>query len=311
VAVRESNPLSARQNLGEEMKNLPFILLIPLVLIFSGCDKLNVNLTPPVKPQGTIIAQVGNMYITLEQLDQEIADMNALYNKDGEPKKLTPEEKLAFLKEALIPRYLFFAEAKARGLDKDPKIREQLSSLEVRLVASQFLTKETTNNSPTDEELLNFYNSYKDQFRPTEERRVREIQVPAEGDAKEILIELLKGGDFAVLAQERSKAESAAKGGDLGFIAKGSRGADFKKFDEVAFSPSLEAGQISSVFKDNKGYYIVKIDNIRGGQTPSLDDVREEVKNTFTALKQQQKIQELNGNIAKKIKVTINQEKVK
>ncbi len=293
------------------MKNLPFFLLVFIAFTLSGCEKLKINLTPPAKPSGTIVAQVGDMYITLEQLDQEIAEMNALYNKDAEPKKLTPEEKLSFLKDALVPRYLFYLEAKARGIDKDPKIREQLSNLEVRLVASQFLTKETENTNPPAKDIEAFYETYKDQFRPAEERRIREIQVATEGDAKEALIELLKGADFAVLAQERSKADSASKGGDLGFIAKGHRGEDFKKFDEVAFSPSLESGQISSVFKDKKGYYIVKIDGARGGQAPALSDVWDQVKSTFVALKQQQKIQELNGNLAKKTKVSVYQDKVK
>ena len=293
------------------MKNPPFLFLTLLVFSLTGCEKLNINLTPPVKPEGTIIAQVGSMYITLEELDQEIAEMNALYNKDAEPKALTPEEKIAFLKEAVIPRYLFYIEAKSRGIDKDPKIRDQLLNMKVRLVASQYLSKETTETNPSPKEIETFYETYKDQFRPTEERRIREIMVSEESQAKEALIELLKGADFATLAQERSKANTASKGGDLGFITKGQRGEDFKKFDEVAFSPSLESGQISSVFRDKKGYYIIRLDGSRGGQAPALNDVFDQVKNTFVALKQQQKIQELNGSLSKKTKVAIHQEKVK
>lgn len=293
------------------MKTRPFLFLTLFVFSLTGCEKLNINFSPPVKPEGTIIAQVGSMYITLEELDQEIADMNAMYNKDAEPKQLTPEEKIAFLKEALIPRYLFYVEAKARGIDKSLKIREQLLNMEVRLVASQFLNKETTEINPSNKEIETFYETYKDQFRPTEERRIREIMVFEESEAKEALIELLKGGDFATLAQERSKADTATKGGDVGFIAKGQRGADFKKFDEVAFSPSLESGQISSVFKDKKGYYIIRLDGSRGGQAPALSEVMEQVKSTLVAVKQQQKIQELNGSLSKKTKVSIYQEKVK
>jgi peptidyl-prolyl cis-trans isomerase C len=299
---------------GEEMKNSFFCFLILLAFSLTGCDKLKIgstSLSPSAKPEGTIVAQVGDMYITLEQLDQEIADINARFNKDAEPKKLTPEEKTAYLKEVLVPRYLFYIEAKAKGIDKAPKIREQLLSVEVSLVAGEFLNKETVEPDPSAKEIEAFYETYKDQFRPTEERRVREIMVSTEAEAKEVLIELLKGTDFAQLAQERSKAESAAKGGDLGYIVKGRRGEDFKKFDEAAFSPSLEKGQISSVFKDKKGYYIIRLDDSRGGQAPSLNDVWEQVKSTFVAVKQQQKIQDLNGKLAQKTKVSVYQEKVK
>jgi len=293
------------------MKKLSCLFSVLVILSLIGCEKFNI--TASVKPEGTVIAKVGDMYITLEQLDQEIDNintLNALYN-NAEPKKFTPEEKLAFLKEELIPRYLFYKEAKARNVDKDNKVREQLLNAEVRIVFDQFIKKETSNATPTSKEIEAFYNDYKERFRPTEERRIREILVPTEDEAKEVLIELLKGTDFAALAQQRSKAETASKGGDLGFIGKGQLGEEYKKFDEMAFSASLEQGQISSVFKDKKGYYIIRLDGIRGGQTPSLNEVWDQVKNTVIMVKQQQKIQELNDSLSKKTKVAIYQEKVK
>jgi peptidyl-prolyl cis-trans isomerase C len=299
------------------MKNSFFFFLILLAFSLTGCDKLKIGSTTPIapvvpapsaKPEGTIIAQVGNLYITLEQLDQEIA---ARFGKDAESQKLTPEEKMTYLKEVMVPMRLFYLEAKAKGIDKDPKIKEQLLGVEITLVAGEFLNKETTEPNPPAKEIEAFYAQYKDQFRPAEERRIREIMVPTEAEAKEVLIELLKGTDFAQLAGERSKAESASKGGDLGYIAKGQRGSDFTKFDEIAFSPSLENGQISSMFKDKKGWYIVRLDASRGGQAPSLNDVWDKVKSTYISVKQQQKIQELNGTLAKKNSVTYYQEKVK
>lgn len=293
------------------MKKLSCLFSVLVILSLIGCEKF--NLTAPVKPEGTIIAQVGDMYITLEQLNQEIENintLNALYN-NAEPKKFTTEEKLAFLKEELIPRYLFYKEAKARSVDKDRKVQEQLLNAEVRIVFDQFVKKETAETAPTSKEIEAFYNNYKERFRPTEERRIREILVSSEDEAKEVLIELLKGTDFAALAQQRSKSDTASKGGDLGFIGKGQLGAEYKKFDEMAFSPSLEQGQISSVFKDKKGYYIIRLDGIRGGQTPSLNEVWDQVKNTVIMVKQQQKIQELNDSLSKKTKVAIYQEKVK
>jgi len=293
------------------MKKLSCLLFILVIFSLIGCE--NLNITAPAKPEGTIVAQVGNMYITLEQLNQEIDNintLNALYN-NAEPKKFTPEEKLAFLKEELIPRYLFYKEAKARSVDKDRKVQEQLLNAEVRIVFDQFVKKETSETAPTSKEIEAFYNNYKERFRPTEERRIREILVSSEDEAKEVLIELLKGTDFATLAQQRSKAQTASKGGDLGFIGKGQLGEEYKKFDEMAFSSSLEQGQISSVFKDKKGYYIIRLDGVRGGQTPSLNEVWDQVKNTVIMVKQQQKIQELNDSLSKKTKVSIYQEKVK
>jgi peptidyl-prolyl cis-trans isomerase C len=291
-------------------------LFIALAVIFplAGCEKLNLNLPglPTFQPEGTVVAKVNDIYITLDQLNQEIDNINALaaYYKI-EPKKFTTEEKITFLKESLVPKILFYKEARARGLDKQAKIKESLLNVQIQVLYEQFIKQQAADLTATPQEIEGYYNLYKDQFRQQEERRVREIVGNTEEEAKEILIDLLKGSEFASLAQQRSKAESAAKGGDLGFIKKGQRGEDYKRFDEVAFSPSLEIGQISTIFKDKKGYFILRLDGSRGGQTTPLNEVWDQVKETVLYYKQQQKIQDLRDSLSKKAKIEIYQEKVK
>ena len=132
-----------------------------------------------------------------------------------------------------------------------------------------------------------------------------------EAAAKDALIELLKGGDFAALAKERSRAASAANGGDLGFIKKGKRGEDFTRFDAVAFSASLDVGQTSNVFKDKAGYYIIKLEAKKGGQSRPLSEAWDEIKRNALFIKQQQKLQEITGDLLKKTKVVVFEDKVK
>jgi len=279
-------------------------------MTIAGCDSLeSLNPSPqPPKPEGTIVAKVDNMYITLEQLDKEIEGFKQMY--DIEPtKQVTKDEKIAFLKEELIPRYMFYKEAKARKLNKDPKVQETLFNLEVRVLDEAFLKDAGGEMTASPQEIENFYNTYKDRFKQVDERRVREIMVNTEDEAKDILIELLKGGNFNQFAQDKSKAESAAKGGDLAYIKKGQLGDDYKRFDDVVFN--LERGQTSSIFKDKKGFYIVRVDDIRGGGVTPLSEVRDQVKSAVVYLKQQQKLQELRDSLSKKSKVELYQEKVK
>ena len=54
---------------------------------------------------------------------------------------------------------------------------------------------------------------YKKEFAAPEEIHAREIVVPTEAAAKDILISLLQGGDFAAAAKEKSVSPSASKGG--------------------------------------------------------------------------------------------------
>lgn len=289
------------------------IFILAVMVSFSlGCKKLE-DLSSKVKPvqvQGTIIAKVDNLPITSEQLSQEIENYNQLMDNPA-AKLTTREQKLVYLNDELIRRYLFYLDAKAKRVDERPKVQELLRNVEINVLANQLMQDEIGNITVTSSEVEDFYNIYKDQYQQAEERRIREIVVDTETDAKDVLIQLLQGQDFSTIAGQRSKADSAAKGGDLGFIKKGQRGNDFAAFDEVAFSRSLGAGQVSNIFKVKDKYYIIKVESIRGGQARPLSEVWDEINRSVLFLKQQQKLQGITANLLKKSKVVIYDDKIK
>lgn len=288
------------------------VFFIPLFLSSIGCEKiekLTAQKTIPA-PKGTVIAKVDNLYITLEQLNQEVQNYNQMMDNPT-AKITTREQKLAYLNEELTRRYIFYLAAKARGMDQRANIQEVLNSLEINVLANQFMQDEIGNITVTSTEVEDFYKLYKDQYQQAEERKVREIATDSEQEAKDTLVELLKGADFAAMAIQHSKADSAAKGGDLGFIKKGQLGADFAAFDEVAFSRALTAGQISNIFKAKDRYYIIRVETIRGGQVKPLSEVWDEINKSVLFLKQQQKLQEITGDLLKKNKVVIYDDKIK
>ncbi len=282
-----------------------------LLLFVYGCNKLKTSSEiKSWQPQGTIIATVNDLPITLEQLNQEILNYNESTD-NPEAKINTREQKIAYLNEELVRRYLLYLEAKARGVDKQPKTEELLRTIEINILAGQILRDEVENIAVSQAEIEEFYNNFKEQLRQEEERKIREIVSNNESEAKDILIELLKGADFTNLATQRSKAPSSSNGGDLGFIKKGKRGADYARFDEIAFSRSLEAGQFSTVFKDKNGYCILKVEAIKGGQPRTLAEVKDEIKKNVQFLKQQQKIKDITAGLLKKTKVAVYQDKIK
>ncbi len=282
-----------------------------LLLFVYGCNKLKTSSEiKSWQPQGTIIASVNDLPITLEQLNQEILNYNESTD-NPEAKINTREQKIAYLNEELVRRYLLYLEAKARGVDKQPKTEELLRTIEINILAGQILRDEVENIAVSQAEIEEFYNNFKEQLRQEEERKIREIVSNNESEAKDILIELLKGADFTNLATQRSKAPSSSNGGDLGFIKKGKRGADYARFDEIAFSRSLEAGQFSTVFKDKNGYCILKVEAIKGGQPRTLAEVKDEIKKNVQFLKQQQKIKDITAGLLKKTKVAVYQDKIK
>ena len=89
----------------------------------------------------------------------------------------------------------------------------------------------TTVKARYDEEVAKFV--------PGDELHVRHILVETEDEAKAIIAELDKGGDFAEIAKEKSNDPgSGASGGDLGFFGKGKM---VQAFEDAAFA--LEVGQ--------------------------------------------------------------------
>jgi len=81
-----------------------------------------------------------------------------------------------------------------------------------------------------------------------------ETEAKAEAKAQDLLKQIKAGADFAELAKANSACPSAAKGGDLGFFA---RGRMVPAFEKAAFE--LKVGQVSDIVKTRFGYHIIKL----------------------------------------------------
>ena len=302
-------------------KVLITIAVLSFIFTISGCDNFSFtkkneqkpkgeNLTEPVIT-GTIVAKVNNYPITLDELNKEVDSYNkAVPENKPEMKINTPEEKVNYLKNEMIKRILLYQAALDRGLDRNPDVQKALEQTKQQLLVYQLIKNETDKINVTPKEIEDYYNRYKDSLKEPEQRRIREIVVPSESQAKDLLIRLLQGEDFASLAQQYSKAPSADKGGDLGFI-KPKSDIKFKAFNEVAFSDALGVGQISSVFKGPDGYYIIKVEAIKGGKQKSLSEMWDDIKRGLTFLKQQKRISDLVGNLSRNAKIEVMEDNIK
>jgi peptidyl-prolyl cis-trans isomerase C len=112
---------------------------------------------------------------------------------------------------------------------------------------------------------------------------VRHILVKTEDEAKAIIADLDKGGDFAKIATEKSQDPgSAAKGGDIGFIGKG---VTVKPFEEAAFA--LETGTYTKTpIQSDYGWHIIKVEEKRNRKAPDFDQVKSQIE-TYVGRKAQ------------------------
>jgi parvulin-like peptidyl-prolyl isomerase len=103
----------------------------------------------------------------------------------------------------------------------------------------------------------------------------RQIVVPTQQSANQILQKLQKGSDFAALVGPNSKdANTNTKGGDLGWLARyeyidasASSINGPEVVDNWIFDPSRKLNEVSPVLFGNGSYYIVQIMNIDPART--------------------------------------------
>jgi peptidyl-prolyl cis-trans isomerase D len=142
----------------------------------------------------------------------------------------------------------------------------------------------------SDEEVKKYYDEHSAQYNEPEQRRASHILIAERTQAEQILKEIKQNpAKFEDLAKQHSKDPgSAAKGGDLGFFA---RGAMVKPFEEAAFG--MKGGEISGLVQSDFGFHIIKLTAIRQGGARSLDEVKGEIAQELKKQKAVKKFAEL------------------
>jgi peptidyl-prolyl cis-trans isomerase C len=300
------------------MRKKSFIIIGLGIFILWGCEQLPWSVGKPKKsasgpPKGaTVVATVGDFYITTDDLKREIDNYNSLMDAQRMPQNKieTREKKITYLKEDVVRKYILYQEALKRGLDKKEDIRKVLEDARISLLVAALLREETEKIEVSDKEIEDFYNQNKNLLKEPDQRKISEIVTETEEQAKQVYIELLKGGDFATLARQYSKAISVGNGGDLGYITyefDPKKRIRFDQFYEVAFSPSLDVGGISNIFKGPDGYYIIKLQDIKISEVKPFKDLKGNIKNWLLFEKQQKALANLSDKLSQDTKIEIHE----
>ena len=134
----------------------------------------------------------------------------------------------------------------------------------------------------TESAMRKIYDDATKQMKPEEEVHARHILVEKEDEAKAILADLKKGGDFLAIAKEKSKDPGSKEtGGDLGYFTKDQM---VPEFAEAAFK--LDKGQISDPIKTQFGWHVLKVEDKRNKPVPEFEKVKDQIE-TFVVRKAQ------------------------
>jgi len=131
--------------------------------------------------------------------------------------------------------------------------------------------------------ITEYYQQHKAEFTAKEQVKLRLIMIPthaAEGNQaaqkaimEEILGKLADGAPFERMAQMYSEDSTRDLGGDWGWVERKTLAAPLEK---VAFN--LPVGRTSHVIELGPNFYIIKVEEKRGGETPSLAKMRADIE---------------------------------
>jgi peptidyl-prolyl cis-trans isomerase SurA len=148
-----------------------------------------------------------------------------------------------------------------------------------------------------------YYRTHRDEFTSKEQIKLRMIMISAKGSdpgaqkamAEEILSKLVHGAEFDRMAQIYSEDSTRDLGGDWGWVDRGTLAAPLEK---VAFN--LPPGRVSNIIELGGNYYILKVEEKRGGVTRSFAEVREDIEKKLLQEEAQKKQQQWLASLREK-----------
>ena len=247
------------------MKQLGALLLAASLV--AGAPAAAQTSAPATAPApDPVIARVNTTEIRASDLAEAAQSLPA------EMRGMPPAMLFPMLLDQLVDRAAIIDLARRRGLDREPLVARQMARAQDQALQTALISRDvgplvgaTELRARYDREIAG---------KPGEEEvHARHILLPNEADAKTVIAELKKGGDFATIAKSRS-ADKASGDGDLGFFKK----ADMvPEFAAAAFA--LKTGQITDTpVKSQFGWHVIRLEARRTAPPPPFEEAFEALR---------------------------------
>lgn len=183
--------------------------------------------------------------------------------------------------------------------------REMLAKQLTRMKVAEVKVRPRVN--VTEDDVRRRYNEMTRDLGSVEQRHVRDIFLPADGEpeaararAEEARARALAGESFEQVARDAGGPLSA-DGGDLGWVGKD---AILPDLEETAFS--LKKGEVSRVIEAAGGFHVLYVEDVRTiGSARSLSEAREEIRSQLFAERMAKATEEWLGEIRRTADVQV------
>lgn len=253
-----------------------FLLLLPLFL--GSCHK---DLQP------NELAWVGDHSITREDLQKRLSDIGVSPSKDP---NMTSE-----VLNRMVDDLLIASKARKEDLDNSDDIRKKVSEYQNHLLKKALLKKEVDDKIKiTDADIAAYYAKHQKEIRQPGYVELRQVVFPNDSVARREVSRLKQKGGFR-------KAITKFKGGPVGKLYEGTVPQKF-----VSYFFGLPEGSVSGPLSLKDGVHYFRIDKVVSGQSLSLEQAREGIRNYITSQKKKSLYQALVNHLRSETTVTIN-----
>jgi peptidyl-prolyl cis-trans isomerase C len=258
-------------------RNSVLALLLPLLLL-SACNKAA---APAPAAPAERVATVNGKPISKSEFELYLSNMSRQSGRE------VPADQRGQLLDQFISMHLAAEEAEKAGVDKEPKVGDQLSLARLTVLVDAGLQKYLEAHPVQDAELKPEYDAQVAAL--PREYHARHILVEDQAAAEAITKELKGGADFAKLATKRSKDSSSKSGGDLGWFTLDTM---VKPFADAV--QSMQPGQLTEQpVQSQFGWHVIKLEETRATSAPPFDEVKDRVKMIVQRKKLQTHLEEL------------------
>ncbi|UCG52153.1 MAG: peptidyl-prolyl cis-trans isomerase [Candidatus Latescibacterota bacterium] len=247
--------------------------LFCMIVIMAGCSK-----EKAVSDEGSdeLAGKVGDWTLTREKLDLMIDNL-----PDHQKTKYASPEGKAELVGLLIEEEMYHQEALKRGFRKDERVQELIDNYTRSVLVGEYYNRVVQPMaSPTEQEVHDYYEANHERYTKQPIVRAQHIFSVDRDKLVDLKKQIADGEPMTTLAHKFSEDDvTRADGGNLGYFNPGGyiRGIGYsKELSEAAFS--MQKGEVSDPIKWQKGYSLLRVNEIRPAELRHYDEVKEEIK---------------------------------
>lgn len=199
----------------------------------------------------------------------------------------TAEER-ALVEQEISDIYLLTTQPRAAEFADDPGIKAQIELQYRGTIAQAVAADFMASNAATDEEILAEYEAQL-AMASSQQYKARHILVETQAQAEDLIAQLGDGADFEELAKANSTGPSAQNGGDLGWFSPEQMVKPFADAVAIMEDGAYTQAPVQTQF----GWHVILREESRANEPPTLDSVRDTIKQRVEQTKFQEYIQGL------------------